>query len=99
MQSWTALSIHAGQRLRQRSLREHDVELILACGTDLGDGRITLYPRDAERAIIQRKQEIERLQHLRNAVVIAAGKIVTVYRADSNRRRKSMRLAVREALS
>ena len=99
MQSSTAFSHHASQRARQRSLREHDIDLILACGTDLGNGRIVLHPRDAGRAIEQRKQEIERLQHLRDAIVIAAEKIVTVYRANSGRRKKAMRRAAREGLA
>lgn len=93
------LSRHADQRLRQRALRERDVALILASGTDLGDGRIVLQAVDAQRAIAERKREIERLQHLRGAIVVARDeRLVTAYRADTERRKRRLRQAAREAL-
>lgn len=90
-------SSHAKQRLQQRGLREADVALILSCGTDLGNGRIVLRRSDADQEIVRRKREIERLQHLRDTIVVTLGsQIVTEFRVDTAERSRRLRQTLRE---
>jgi hypothetical protein len=79
------ISIHAGQRLRQRGLQESDLERIRSSGEEFSEGYLM-----SDRAIRERvsmlKREIQRLERLKGAVLIEQGNtLVTVYRADRKR--------------
>lgn len=84
---WLAeFSRHAARRVRQRGLRDRDVELVIACGTPVAGEGIVLLIRDVEREIARRKREIQALERLRGyKVVLADGMIVTCYRTCSRR--------------
>lgn len=74
-------SRHAARRVRQRGLRDRDVELVIECGTPVASDGVVLLARDAEREIARRKREIQALERLRGCkVVVADGIIVTCYR-------------------
>jgi hypothetical protein len=80
----TAFTKHARVRIRQRGLREGDVEFILNHGTDTGDGAI-LADKDARRVIAEAKKQIDMAERLRNKRVVADGdEIITVFHADSH---------------
>jgi hypothetical protein len=86
---------HARQRMSQRAIRETDIELICECGTPTTDGYL-LRNKDAERAIAERKAEIERLGKLEGHAVIATGStIVTAYPANRKKQKKMLRMAGR----
>ncbi len=77
-----AFSKHAGRRIRQRGLRERDVDLVVRCGTEVGRDTIALLDADVEREIASRKHEIQALERLRSCrVVVCDGTIVTCYHA------------------
>jgi hypothetical protein len=83
------LTMHAEARLRQRGLRERDVEFILRFGTDHGD-RVILSAQDVQRIIIEAKRMITMAERLRNKTVVANdGEIITVFHAN---RREQHRL-------
>jgi len=74
------LTRHAEQRLRQRGLRECDLEFVLRHGSHLGDA-VVLTNKDAEAAIAERRREIARLTRLRGtAVFTKESAVVTVFR-------------------
>jgi len=78
----TAFTNHARGRIRQRGLRERDVEFILNYGTDTGDG-VILAKKDAQRIIANAKRQIEAAERLVNKRVVADGEeIITVFHAD-----------------
>ena len=73
---------HARTRMRQRGLRDHDVELILTHGTDTGDG-VILATKDAQRIINRAKRAIKMAERLQNKRVIADGdEVITVFHAS-----------------
>lgn len=89
-----ALSHHADTRMRQRGMREHDIELILDCATQMNDCEYLLTEKDAEREIRQRKREIQALERLRNRKVVVAGDlIVTAYHSRRSDRIRTLRRA------
>jgi hypothetical protein len=78
----TALTGHAAARLRQRGLRDRDVDFILRHGTDTGDGAI-LAGKDVQRLIKDAKRIIDNAQRLKNKRVVAlGGTVITVFHAD-----------------
>lgn len=70
------LSGHARVRLRQRGMREADVETIVTHGTLIGDDTYVLRSDDVAREIERRKGEIARLERLRNRKVVLGGQTV-----------------------
>ena len=75
------LTAHAKERVRQRGMREGDVDVIVACGTLIGDETYVLRSNDVAREIERRKHEIARLERLRNRkVVVIDGTAVTCCR-------------------
>ena len=86
------LTTHAAARSQQRSLRLADIGAVLAQGTLLRDGSVFLSEKDVESAIASRTEEIRQLQRLRNTrVVLAADRVVTVYKATAKTRRRILR--------
>ncbi|MBA1444849.1 MAG: hypothetical protein M3H12_14810 [Chromatiales bacterium] len=82
------ISFHAQQRLRQRGLREADLERMRQCGEEFSDGYLM-----SDRAISERvsvlKAEIQHLERLKGIVIIEQDDtLVTVYRSDRKRRRR-----------
>ena len=74
------LTRHVEQRLRQRGLRECDLEFVLRHGSHLGDA-VVLTNKDAEAAIAEHRREIARLGRLRGtAVFTKESAVVTVFR-------------------
>ena len=88
---------HHGQaRLSQRGIRETDLDLVLAHGTEIGRDRIMLMARDAAKLIRARKQEIAKIERLTGKVlVVSNGHLVTAYHqttpSQSSRRRSKHR--------
>jgi hypothetical protein len=73
------LTHHAQTRMRQRGFRDGDLALLIDTATPLADDAWMVRADDADRAIAQRKREIEQLQRLRGCKVVLSGDtIVTV---------------------
>lgn len=71
---------HGQTRLSQRGIRETDVDLLLAHGTEIGRDRIMLMARDAAKLIRDKKQEIARIERMTGKVlVVSDGRLVTAY--------------------
>ena len=78
-------SIHAAQRLQQRGMREKDLDLVLACGTQVDDDSFLLTEKDVAREKRRRKLEIQALERLSGVkVVVRQGVIVTCFRATKH---------------
>ena len=76
------LTRHAEARLRQRGLRERDVEFILRFGTDSGD-RVILSAQDVQRIIMEAKRMIAMAERLVNKTIVATdGEIITIFHAN-----------------
>lgn len=67
---------HAAARIRQRGMRDDDVAVIVAHGTQIGADTYVLRGRDAAGRIAKHKKEIARLERLRNRKVVMAGDAV-----------------------
>ena len=84
-----AYSNHACQRMQQRGIRERDIDLLMTCGTQIGDDSVLLSDKDAVREIKRRKHEIQALERLRGCkVVIIEGVVVTCYHAHAKHLKK-----------
>ena len=89
-----AITRHAETRMSQRGIRMPDLDVLLAYATEMGEDRLILRARDAERAIGELKRKIAALQRLKNKVlVISRGSLVTTYhqstRAQSSHGRRN----------
>ena len=83
---------HARRRMRQRGIREAQIDLVMRYGTPVDGGAFLLRRADAEREIVARKKEIETLERLRNCkVVISDGILVTAYRAVGRKGKLTLR--------
>ena len=81
---------HALQRMNQRGYRKRDVDVVLRYGTTIRDAVVFLSRKDAERAILDAKEEIRALERLKGTkLVVETDSIVTLYR-PSRRRVKRM---------
>ena len=79
-------SKHAARRVRQRGLRDRDVELVVECGTPVAGDGIVLLDSDVRREIARRKREIQAFERLRRCkVVVSEGAIVTCYHTGCRR--------------
>jgi hypothetical protein len=82
------LTRHVERRLRQRGLRECDLEFVLRHGSHLGDA-VVLTNKDAEAAIAEHRREIARLGRLRGtAVFTKESAVVTVFRPSDAKLRQ-----------
>lgn len=76
---------HAEARMRQRSVRDADVDLLLRYGSADGEA-VTMTDADIRREVACRKREIERIERLRGVtIIIVSGAMVTVYRENRGR--------------
>ncbi len=71
---------HGQARLSQRGIREADLDLVLAHGTEIGQDRIMLMARDAATLIRALKREIAKIERLTGKIlVVSDGRLVTAY--------------------
>jgi hypothetical protein len=83
---------HTNVRMRQRGLRDADLELVMSSATRVAADAYLMTASDVAREIAERKREIQRLERLRGLKVVVAGDaIVTVYHARPNDRRRTLR--------
>jgi len=82
------ISLHAARRLRQRGLREGDLDRVRASGEEFSEGYL-LSKRAIGEKVAELKGEIQRLERLRDVVLIEQDDtFVTVYRANHRRCRR-----------
>ena len=75
-----SITKHGRARMRQRGLREADLDLILEYGTEIGQDRIMLRGRDTDKIIQSLKREIAKFERLKNKVVVVSdGRLITAY--------------------
>ena len=82
----TTLTItrHGETRMSQRGIRETDLEVLLAHGTEIARDRIMLKKRDAARVIRDLKKKITNIERLTDKVfVVADGHLITAYHQAS----------------
>lgn len=71
---------HAETRMQQRGIREKDISLIIALGTQVDDETWIMRKRDVARGIEILKRGIQVLQRLANRkVVMRDGQVITAY--------------------
>ncbi len=71
---------HGETRMSQRGIRETDLDVLFAHGTDIGRDRIMLMQRDAEKVIRDLKKQIANIERLTNKVIVVVdGHLVTAY--------------------
>ena len=86
------LSRHAEKRMRQRGLRNTDIDLILKCASEIGEDVLFLGRKDVQREIRRRKQEIQALERLcGQKIVLADETIVTCYQSGRSDQRRMLR--------
>lgn len=86
------LSRHAEARMRQRGIRNSDVELILRCASEIGADVYFLSRKDVQREIYRRKREIQALERLCDQkVVLAEDTVVTCYQSRRSDQRTMLR--------
>ena len=71
-----SLTRHAEARMRQRGLRDTDLDLLLAAATPLANDAWLMTNAATDREIARRKREIEQLQRLRGCKLVIAGDVV-----------------------
>ena len=85
---------HANKRIRQRSYKVDDIDLIMNCGTRVDEETYFLKNKDIQHEIQIRKHQIQRLEHLRGTkVIIKEGTVVTIYRLSEKNQHKVRRYA------
>ena len=89
--STIVLSRHAEKRMRQRGLRNSDIDLISRCGSLIGED-LFLSRKDAAREIRRRKQEIQALERLSGTKLAFADEtIVTCYQSRQSDQKRMLR--------
>jgi hypothetical protein len=84
------LTNHAAERLRQRGLRESDVDVVLLHGTQTGEA-IVLTRKDADAAIAEHKRQIAQLERLRGMAAFTRDcAVVTLFRPTPEQLRRLM---------
>lgn len=79
----STLTNHARTRMAQRSIREHDTDLILRIGTPIDSVSVYVLDKDVDREIRLLKQKIDEVERLRGIrAILAENTVVTVYRAS-----------------
>ena len=77
----TTFTKHGMARIRQRGLKESDVDFIMRNGTDTGDGYMVT-EKDARNMIKKAKQLIAMAERLRNKRIVADGaEVLTAFHA------------------
>ena len=80
---------HAEIRMSQRGIRNSDLDVLLAHGTEIGQDKLMLRTRDAEKAIGNLKKEIAKIQRLTGKVMVVSGDtLITTYHQSNSRRTK-----------
>lgn len=88
-----ALTQHSLVRIQQRGLSIQDPELIVLLGTPVEGGYLVRH-KDCDEVIHALKAVMRKVERLRGQRVVMAGnRIVTVYRARKESRRKLIREA------
>lgn len=86
------LTHHAETRMRQRGLRDDDLNLLLAVASQIAPDAYLLTEKDAAREIAARKMEIARLERLRGSkVVVEGGSVITFYRPGREGLKRALR--------
>lgn len=92
------VTAHAGTRMVQRAIRDDDLELITWIGTEV-EGGYLVRKRDSQAVERQLKLLMDRLRRLQGKrVVIADGRIVTVYHARQTKERRLLRHAEQRSM-
>jgi hypothetical protein len=87
------LTHHATVRMAQRGISVTDAELITLIGTEVDDGYL-VRAQDCQQIEAELKKILKRVVRLRGKrLVIANGRIVTVFHASRRQERKSLRYA------
>ncbi len=87
-----ALTAHAEIRMRQRGLRDADLDLILSCATQVAPDAYMLTRADTQHEIARLKRKIQCLERLCGCKVVVEGEtIVTCYHARQNEQRRTLR--------
>ena len=95
---------HGQVRLSQRGIREADLDLMLAHGTEIDRDRIILTTQDAARLIRNLKREVAKIERLTGKkFVVSDGRLVTAYHPatpvrPARGRQKARRRARRRSL-
>jgi len=85
------LTRHAVARMGQRGFYDDDLDLIRLIGTEVEDGYI-VPNRDRQAAERELKRLLERIRRLHvKRVVVASGRVVTVYHAGKAMERRLVR--------
>ncbi len=87
------LTAHAGQRLRQRGMRESDLAFILSNGTDVGRG-VIITEHDAANIERGARKLIETAHRLKGKLlVVDRDVVITTFHADRRQHRRLCRAA------
>ena len=82
------LSLHAKLRMAQRSTRSEDLDLMRLHATAVDAGYV-MRDRDVREAVGELRERINRLERLRNRVLIVdAGLVVTTYHGDRAKQKR-----------
>ena len=83
------LTRHAEARMRLRGFRDQDLDILIRFSREMPDGTMMLTDDDIEREIDAMQRCIRQLDRLRGMTgVVAAGKLVTVYKSSRQSRRR-----------
>ena len=86
------LTRHAEVRMRQRGLREGDVNLLLESASQISPDVYLLTRQDAAEAIARCKRRIQRLERPKGCkIVVAEGTVVTCYHSGHKNQKKTLR--------
>jgi hypothetical protein len=87
-----AVTCHAAIRMRQRGLRDADLQLILSSATQIAPDAYLLTRADSAREITRRKREIQQLERLNGCkVVVDGGTVLTCYYSSDRDQRMTIR--------
>ena len=79
----TGLTItrHGEIRMSQRGIREKDLKVLRAYGTEVGRNRIMLKKRDAAEAVGELKKQIAHIERLKGKVLVVSDDdhLITTY--------------------
>ncbi|MBX7497229.1 DUF4258 domain-containing protein [Qipengyuania sp. 6B39] len=87
-----ALTSHAITRMAQRGIHPDDLDLILAIGTEVGDG-ILVRKKDVALVERQLKAFLKRLRRIEGKrLVVAEGYLVTAYHARDRQQSRLLKI-------
>ena len=79
-----SLTKHGSVRRQQRGFKTGDINMIVQCGTMIGDDQVFLSSKDVDREIRFLKRKIKKIDRLRNRIVVISGNsVVTCYPCKS----------------